>query len=50
LRLFCFNGSGRILLALEIRFDVFLAMLRFDQHNKLAELGYQNIMGKRGAQ
>jgi hypothetical protein len=30
----------------EISIDEFLAMLRFEQRNKLAELGYQETMGK----
>ena len=30
----------------EISIEEFLAMLRFEQHNKLAELGYQETMGK----
>ena len=34
----------------EIRLEEFLAMLRFEQRNKLAELGYQEILGKRGTQ
>jgi hypothetical protein len=34
----------------EIRLEEFLAMLRFEQRNKLAELGYQVILGKRGTQ
>jgi hypothetical protein len=34
----------------EISLEEFLAMLRFEQRNKLAELGYQEILGKRGTQ
>jgi len=30
----------------EISIEEFLAMLRFEQRNKLAELGYQEILGK----
>jgi hypothetical protein len=34
----------------EIRLEEFLAMLRFERRHKLAELGDQEIWGKRAAQ
>ena len=34
----------------EIRLEEFLAMLRFEQLYKLAELGYLDLLGKSGAQ
>jgi hypothetical protein len=34
----------------EIHLEEFFAILRFEQRNKLAQLGYQEILGKRGTQ
>jgi hypothetical protein len=35
---------------MDIPLEEFLAMLLFEQRNKLAGLGYQEILGKRGTQ